>query len=556
MFVCWSVKGGAGTTVVAAALALVLSRSRPMLLADLGGDSPAALGMPEPSGPGLVDWLASPLRRHGRAVAARACRRHSGACRLVPHGAPLVRGDAQACRTGTMADWAACSRSPTDTVVVDAGRRRLPHTALRGDGVQSLLVTRAVLPGAATCRDRLDAQPTGVVRGRRAGPLRSAPVDVANTLARSRRRARCPTTPRCPGKVDAGLLAVACCHAASPKRWQRVGAPGRMIDPVAEQSARAADSSDGCTTPRSTKSWSTPAARCGSARDGRVARVGHMRHGHAHGGHRAHAHPGRAASSTAPTRRSTPACPTAARLSAVIEPVAVDGPCLSRSGASRSATSRSSAFADARRGRTVALARRTAMQRGGQRRDLVGQDHAAQRAGHRDRARLSGRHAGGRRRTAAAPSARACGSRPVTPHRKGWARSSLAHLLRTALRMRPDRLVVGEVRGAEAVHLLQALNTGHDGSLCTVHANYGRRCRSTGWRRWCCRRSRALAAGSRAPSRRPRRRCGGPHRATQRAASTRVAEVVEVTSTGEHGVRTAALAAGDAVIAPPSRSRA
>ena len=37
--------------------------------------------------------------------------------------------------------------------------------------------------------------------------------------------------------------------------------------------------------------------------------------------------------------------------------------------------------------------------------------------------------------------------------------------------MRPDRLVVGEVRGAEAVHLLQALNTGHDGSLCTVHAN-------------------------------------------------------------------------------------
>ena len=43
--------------------------------------------------------------------------------------------------------------------------------------------------------------------------------------------------------------------------------------------------------------------------------------------------------------------------------------------------------------------------------------------------------------------------------------------LRTALRMRPDRLVVGEVRGAEAVHLLHALNTGHDGSLATLHAN-------------------------------------------------------------------------------------
>lgn len=44
-------------------------------------------------------------------------------------------------------------------------------------------------------------------------------------------------------------------------------------------------------------------------------------------------------------------------------------------------------------------------------------------------------------------------------------------LVRTALRMRPDRLVVGEVRGAEALDLLQALNTGHDGSVSTVHAN-------------------------------------------------------------------------------------
>jgi pilus assembly protein CpaF len=44
-------------------------------------------------------------------------------------------------------------------------------------------------------------------------------------------------------------------------------------------------------------------------------------------------------------------------------------------------------------------------------------------------------------------------------------------LVRAALRMRPDRIVVGEVRGAEALDMLQALNTGHDGSMCTVHAN-------------------------------------------------------------------------------------
>jgi pilus assembly protein CpaF len=44
-------------------------------------------------------------------------------------------------------------------------------------------------------------------------------------------------------------------------------------------------------------------------------------------------------------------------------------------------------------------------------------------------------------------------------------------LIRNALRMRPDRIIVGEVRGAEAFDMLQAMNTGHDGSYCTVHAN-------------------------------------------------------------------------------------
>jgi pilus assembly protein CpaF len=48
---------------------------------------------------------------------------------------------------------------------------------------------------------------------------------------------------------------------------------------------------------------------------------------------------------------------------------------------------------------------------------------------------------------------------------------SVRELVRAALRMRPDRLIVGEVRGREAFDMLQALNTGHDGSLSTVHAN-------------------------------------------------------------------------------------
>ena len=47
----------------------------------------------------------------------------------------------------------------------------------------------------------------------------------------------------------------------------------------------------------------------------------------------------------------------------------------------------------------------------------------------------------------------------------------MSDLIRAALRMNPDRIVVGEVRGKEALDMLQAMNTGHDGSLSTGHAN-------------------------------------------------------------------------------------
>jgi pilus assembly protein CpaF len=48
---------------------------------------------------------------------------------------------------------------------------------------------------------------------------------------------------------------------------------------------------------------------------------------------------------------------------------------------------------------------------------------------------------------------------------------TIRELVKNSLRMRPDRIVVGEVRGGEALDMLQAMNTGHDGSLTTVHAN-------------------------------------------------------------------------------------
>ncbi|MDP8928140.1 MAG: CpaF family protein [Actinomycetota bacterium] len=60
-------------------------------------------------------------------------------------------------------------------------------------------------------------------------------------------------------------------------------------------------------------------------------------------------------------------------------------------------------------------------------------------------------------------------SRP--PNLEGKGAIAIRDLVRNSLRMRPDRIVVGEVRGGEALDMLQAMNTGHDGSLSTVHAN-------------------------------------------------------------------------------------
>ena len=60
------------------------------------------------------------------------------------------------------------------------------------------------------------------------------------------------------------------------------------------------------------------------------------------------------------------------------------------------------------------------------------------------------------------------------PNIEGRGEVTQRDLVRNSLRMRPDRIVIGEVRGAEALDMLQAMNTGHDGSLTTIHANTAR----------------------------------------------------------------------------------
>ncbi|HEX8167088.1 MAG TPA: CpaF family protein [Beijerinckiaceae bacterium] len=64
------------------------------------------------------------------------------------------------------------------------------------------------------------------------------------------------------------------------------------------------------------------------------------------------------------------------------------------------------------------------------------------------------------------------------PNLEGQGQITMRDLVRNCLRMRPERIIVGEVRGAEAFDLLQAMNTGHDGSMGTLHANSPRECLS------------------------------------------------------------------------------
>ena len=136
---------------------------------------------------------------------------------------------------------------------------------------------------------------------------------------------------------------------------------------------------------------------------------------------------------------------------------------------------------------------------------------------------------------------------------EGVGEVSLRDLVRAALRQRPDRLVVGEVRGGEALDLLQALNTGHAGGMATIHANSPvdalRRLETL-----------VLLAGVGLPLDAIRPQVGRAvdavvhvERTPQGRRLAAVAEVVDDPDGGEPRVRDLADASG--VVAPPARPR-
>ncbi|CAN0432987.1 unnamed protein product [Phaeothamnion confervicola] len=172
MIICWSAKGGAGSTVVACALALDRSASSSVTVVDLAGDVTTALGVTEPAGPGIDEWLRSPtsgpeaLRRLRTEVAP-------GLHVLAPGAAGRASIDDGGAR---LAD---ALTSLDDDVIVDAGTGE-PPPALVAAATHALLVTRACFV-AMQRAVRMTARPSGIVLVRE--PERALrPSDVEHAI--------------------------------------------------------------------------------------------------------------------------------------------------------------------------------------------------------------------------------------------------------------------------------------------------------------------------------------------------------------------------------------
>jgi MinD-like ATPase involved in chromosome partitioning or flagellar assembly len=198
LIACWSAKGGAGTTVVAASLAVLAARAAPgALLADLAGDLPAALGLPEPDGPGIAGWLAA-----GADVPVDALSRLEVA---AGHGVGLLPRGADSLQPGRGDVLAALLAADLRPVIADCGADPAGAAlAIAAAADRSVLVTR---PCYLALRRALRAplRPTEIVLVNEPGRA-LARADVESVLG-APVTAELTVDPVVARAVDAGLLA-------------------------------------------------------------------------------------------------------------------------------------------------------------------------------------------------------------------------------------------------------------------------------------------------------------------------------------------------------------
>ena len=399
--------------------------------------------------------------------------------RRAPGAAALTGGGASRARSGLPFAGRLAGRAaawpPRSTAVTPGGaaaaRSRAACAALLAD------LQRAAAPGGVTVGadpDLLDRVRARLVAARPVSPRPGGWPPRCARRAASRGDAEVLAAVRLlQGElVGAGSLAARC---SRPRGHRRAGQrPGRGVGRP-RRGARARRRCASPTTPRSAGSRSGSPARRGRRLDDASPvrrRTAGRRHPAARGAAAGGARRARCLSLRVPRRRAFTLADAGRR------------PARSRAEAARLL-----------RGVVAAPARLP-----GHRRHRLGQDDAAVGAARPGDRRASASCWSRTPASCARPTRTSCGSRPGRPTSRARARSTLRDLVRQALRMRPDRLVVGEVRGAEVVDLLAALNTGHEGG-CGHAARQPRR-RRAGPARGARRAGGAAARGAAQPARR------------------------------------------------------
>lgn len=195
----WSAKGGSGVTVVASSFSLLTARDHPTVLVDLGGDAHAALGLPDPIGPGALDWLEAP---NGSADGLfRLASEAAAGLSIVGSGVALRHEEAIAPESWErFADACAQRRG---TVVVDAGGR-VPPPVVHELATRSLLVTRPCFLSLRRAARHSAAASGAVLIGE---PGRALTADDVERALGVPVEAELPWDPAVARSVDAGLLA-------------------------------------------------------------------------------------------------------------------------------------------------------------------------------------------------------------------------------------------------------------------------------------------------------------------------------------------------------------